>query len=61
MRNMQRRCTRSNLELRGPKDGLESGPPKLPRGAFCAVVRADSESVHERGPRGGPTSRNRSG
>eukprot|EP00969_Alexandrium_andersonii_P205293 9070811-Alexandrium_andersonii.AAC.1 len=27
-------------------------PPKLPQGAFCARVRADSESAHESGPRG---------
>eukprot|EP00969_Alexandrium_andersonii_P145583 6439613-Alexandrium_andersonii.AAC.1 len=32
---------------------------KLPRGAFRAVVRADSETAHESGPRGGPRSRNR--
>eukprot|EP00969_Alexandrium_andersonii_P017031 745958-Alexandrium_andersonii.AAC.1 len=32
--------------------------PKIPRGAFCAVVRADSESARENGPRGGPRSRN---
>eukprot|EP00969_Alexandrium_andersonii_P251041 11095374-Alexandrium_andersonii.AAC.1 len=55
---MQNRFTRSNLELRGPRNASKS-VPELPRGAFCAVVRADSESAHKSGPRGGPRSRNR--
>eukprot|EP00969_Alexandrium_andersonii_P015421 674272-Alexandrium_andersonii.AAC.1 len=37
----------------------QNWPPKLPRGAFRAVVRADSESANESGARGGPKPRNR--
>eukprot|EP00969_Alexandrium_andersonii_P097405 4299015-Alexandrium_andersonii.AAC.1 len=55
---MQNRFTRANLELRGPRNGLTSGHRKLPRGAFCAAFRAESESARESGPRGGPRSRN---
>eukprot|EP00969_Alexandrium_andersonii_P266381 11773798-Alexandrium_andersonii.AAC.1 len=33
--------------------------PNLPRGALCAAFRADSESAHKSGPRGGPMTRNR--
>eukprot|EP00969_Alexandrium_andersonii_P126901 5608760-Alexandrium_andersonii.AAC.1 len=49
---------RSNLELRGPRSGLKLAS-QLPRGAFCAAVRADSKSAHESVTRGGPRSRNR--
>eukprot|EP00969_Alexandrium_andersonii_P305901 13522197-Alexandrium_andersonii.AAC.1 len=46
---MQNHFTRSNLELRGPRNGLEYWSPKLPRGVFGVVSRADPESPHERG------------
>eukprot|EP00969_Alexandrium_andersonii_P353703 15440504-Alexandrium_andersonii.AAC.1 len=48
---MQNRCRRSNLELRGPRNGLKNWFPKLWRSAFCAVVRADSESADGAGRR----------
>eukprot|EP00969_Alexandrium_andersonii_P291133 12869825-Alexandrium_andersonii.AAC.1 len=32
--------------------GPGAASPKLPMGAFCAVIRADSESAHEGGLRG---------
>eukprot|EP00969_Alexandrium_andersonii_P141325 6249546-Alexandrium_andersonii.AAC.1 len=47
LRKTQHRFRRSNLELRGPGNGLKIGPPKLPRCEFCTVVRADSESANE--------------
>eukprot|EP00969_Alexandrium_andersonii_P020210 882851-Alexandrium_andersonii.AAC.1 len=43
MRKMQDHFKRSELGLRGPKTRLEHWPPKLPRGALCAIFRADSE------------------
>eukprot|EP00969_Alexandrium_andersonii_P175296 7751834-Alexandrium_andersonii.AAC.1 len=55
MRNMLNRFWRSNLELRGPKNPQErpqNWSPKLPRGAFCGILRADSESADEVGDRG---------
>eukprot|EP00969_Alexandrium_andersonii_P359843 15454068-Alexandrium_andersonii.AAC.1 len=59
MRKVQHRFRRSSLELHGPRNGLKSGPRSSRRGAFCAVVRADSESARESWPRGSPMSRNR--
>eukprot|EP00969_Alexandrium_andersonii_P217578 9611201-Alexandrium_andersonii.AAC.1 len=42
---------RSELELRGPRSGLNIDPPKLWRCEFCHVFRADAESVDEAGQR----------
>eukprot|EP00969_Alexandrium_andersonii_P304855 13475421-Alexandrium_andersonii.AAC.1 len=56
---MQIRFRQSNLELRGPRNGLEIGPRSSRWGAFCAASRTDPESARESGPRGGPRARNR--
>eukprot|EP00969_Alexandrium_andersonii_P352986 15438861-Alexandrium_andersonii.AAC.1 len=56
---MQNRFRRSELELRGHRNGRKIGPQKLPRGAFCAISCADSETADEVGDRGGPMSRTR--
>eukprot|EP00969_Alexandrium_andersonii_P081747 3603677-Alexandrium_andersonii.AAC.1 len=47
MHNMQHRCTRSNLELRVPKNGLTTSPRSSGWGAFCATSRADPKSDDE--------------
>eukprot|EP00969_Alexandrium_andersonii_P282328 12482251-Alexandrium_andersonii.AAC.1 len=46
---MQRRLRRSELELHGPRSGLQVLPPRLWRGMFCAVYRADVDFAHEAG------------
>eukprot|EP00969_Alexandrium_andersonii_P128079 5659527-Alexandrium_andersonii.AAC.1 len=55
---MQNRFRPSNLELRGPRDGLKIGTQSS-RGVRSVFFRGDSESAHDSGPRGGPRSRNR--
>eukprot|EP00969_Alexandrium_andersonii_P171517 7581404-Alexandrium_andersonii.AAC.1 len=52
MRNMQNHFRRSTGTARA-QERPQMWPPKLPRGAFCAALRADSESARESGPRGG--------
>ena len=44
---MKHRSTRSNLELRGPRNGLKLDP-RSSRGAFCTAFRAGAESGDER-------------
>eukprot|EP00969_Alexandrium_andersonii_P039934 1749970-Alexandrium_andersonii.AAC.1 len=46
---------RSELEVRGPRNGLKIGPES--RGVFSGAYRADSESADEMDDRGGPRSR----
>eukprot|EP00969_Alexandrium_andersonii_P316128 13966461-Alexandrium_andersonii.AAC.1 len=59
MWDMQRRFVRSELELRGPRNGFDIGPMKLLRGALCAVVRANFAPADDSGDRGGPKPRKR--
>eukprot|EP00969_Alexandrium_andersonii_P258022 11409062-Alexandrium_andersonii.AAC.1 len=43
---------RSELGLRGPRNGPQNWPPELPRGASCAILRAGPESASEARDRG---------
>eukprot|EP00969_Alexandrium_andersonii_P214387 9467225-Alexandrium_andersonii.AAC.1 len=49
---MQHRFKRPDLELRRPRNA-SAFSLKLPRVAFCALVRADSESANDMGCSGG--------
>eukprot|EP00969_Alexandrium_andersonii_P224394 9910340-Alexandrium_andersonii.AAC.1 len=56
---MQTCLRRSKPELRGPRRRPQNWRPKLPRGAFCAVFRADSDSADEICDRRGSRSQHR--
>eukprot|EP00969_Alexandrium_andersonii_P160821 7106944-Alexandrium_andersonii.AAC.1 len=45
---MQTCRRRLEPELRGPRDGPEIGPPELPSGALCCVLRADPNGEGEK-------------
>eukprot|EP00969_Alexandrium_andersonii_P265353 11726906-Alexandrium_andersonii.AAC.1 len=56
MRNMQKSLQAFEPRTARTQEWPQHRSPKIPRGAFCAIVRTDSESASENGPRGGPSS-----